>query len=199
MKTMMFISIIMSGLIALSVQAEIKTDWSKLKAKKQTTLGLYMTPNEAYKFMEDNDDKATFIDVRSRAEVNFLGMATVANANVPYMKLAEWYSWNAKKHNFNMELNSEFAANVESRVKERGLNKDDPIILICRSGSRSSKAANLLATLGYTKVYSIPEGYEGDKSKATATKGQRIVNGWKNAGLPWSYNLMVSKMYNVHE
>jgi len=189
----------MAGLIAFSVQAGVNTDWSKLKAKKQTKSGLYMTPEQAYTFIEKNGDKATFIDVRSRPEVNFLGMPTVANANVPYMKLADWYSWNAKKHNFNMELNPEFSQTIESRVKERGLSKDDVLILICRSGSRSAKAANLLTSLGYTKVYSVPEGYEGDKSKATATKGQRVVNGWKNSGLPWSYNLMVSKMYDVGE
>jgi len=196
---MIIFSAIMAGLIAFSVQAEINTDWSKLNVKKQTKSGLYMTPEQAYKFMKNNGDKATFIDVRSRPEVNFLGMPTVANANVPYMKLAELYSWNDKKHNFNMELNPEFAQTIDSRVKERGLSKDDTLILIGRSGSRSSRAVNLLTSLGYTKVYSVPEGYEGDKSKATATKGQRVVNGWKNAGLPWSYNLRVSKMFNVGE
>jgi hypothetical protein len=25
--------------------------------------------------------------------------------------------------------------------------------------------------------------------------GQRIVNGWKNAGLPWTYKLVKAKMY----
>ena len=94
-------------------------------------------------------------------------------------------------------MNSEFANVVEQRLKEKGLGKNDPVIVICRSGSRSSKAADLLTTLGYTKVYSIPEGYEGDKSKLAESKGQRVVNGWKNAGLPWSYKLQYSKMYVV--
>jgi hypothetical protein len=34
-------------------------------------------------------------------------------------------------------------------------------------------------------------GFEGELSD----KGRRTVNGWKNAGLPWSYELDKSKMY----
>ena len=197
MKKLLILSL--TGLLSLSVQAAGNSDWSKLKSKKQTTLGLYMTPTQASDYMKQNADKALFVDVRSRPEVNFLGMPKSANANVPYMKLNDWYSWNAKKKNFNMEVNSDFAVSIADQVKVKGLTKNDTVILICRSGSRSSKAANLLTKLGYTKVYRIPEGYEGDKSKAVATKGQRVVNGWKNAGLPWSYKLQISKMYKVGE
>jgi hypothetical protein len=46
-----------------------------------------------------------------------------------------------------------------------GLAKDATIILICRSGDRSSKAQDRLQTAGYTKVYSIAEGVEGDTVK----------------------------------
>lgn len=190
-------AIVLSVFIAFSAQAATNNNWSKLKAKKKTDLGLYMTPKQAFTHMNKKASKSLLIDVRSRAEVNFLGMPTVASANIPYMKLNDWYSWNAKKKNFNLDVNSEFAADIANKVKVNGLSKNDTIILLCRSGSRSSKAANLLSKLGYTKVYSIPEGYEGDKSKATKTKGQRVVNGWKNAGLPWSYKLKVSKMYKV--
>jgi len=174
-------------------------DWSKLKSKKQTQAGLYMTPQQAQKHMQTKGSKTLFVDVRSRPEVNFLGMPTLADANVPYMKLNEWFSWNKKKQSFQMEVNSGFASEIESRLKAKGLTKDDEVILICRSGSRSSKAADLLTKLGYNKVYSIPEGFEGDKSKAAATKGQRVINGWKNAGLPWSYKLQIAKMYQVGE
>lgn len=193
------LTIITAGILSLSVQAETNSDWSNLKSKKQTKLGLYMTPNQASNYMKKHESKALFIDVRTRPEVNFLGMPTVASSNIPYMKMNDWYSWNAKKKNFNLDVNSEFSSTVEELVKTKGLTKNDTLILICRSGSRSSKAADLLSKLGYTKVYSIPEGYEGDKSKAVMTKGQRIVNGWKNSGLPWSYKLQVSKMYKVGE
>ena len=180
-----------------SVSAMAAGDWSKLPKKKQTELGLYMTPQQAFDIASKAADKTLFVDVRTREEVNFLGMPTVADANIPYMQLNEWMAWNEKKKNFKMEVNSDFADVVAERMTEKNLGKNDRIIFICRSGSRSAKAADLLAKLGYTNVYSVTEGYEGDKAKAGTQKGQRVVNGWKNAGLPWSYKLQKEKMYLV--
>ncbi|WP_295888318.1 hypothetical protein [uncultured Thiohalocapsa sp.] len=34
-----------------------------------------------------------------------------------------------------------------------------------------------------------------DKAKAGPRKGERVVNGWKNAGLPWTYKLDKAAMY----
>jgi len=192
-------SVILASAIT-GVSADTSTlDWSNLKDKKQTSLELYMTPAQAYEHMQTKGDKSLFLDVRSRPEVNFLGMPTVTDANVPYMKLSEWYAWNEKKNNFKMEVNSDFADGVEASLQNKGLTKNDTIILICRSGSRSSKAADLLTSLGYTSVYSVPEGFEGDKAKSGPNKGQRVVNGWKNSNLPWSYSLSLNKMYKVAE
>ena len=76
--------------------------------------------------------------------------------------------------------------------------KDAPIILICRSGDRSSKAQDRLQMASFTRVYSITEGVEGDTAKDGPKAGQRTVNGWKNAGLPWTYKLDKAKMYFPH-
>jgi len=166
---------------------------SKLSKKKQTKLGLYVTAVEAHELAKTN--KVLFIDVRSRAEVNFLGMPTIADANIPYMDLTEWYDWNDKKNSFKMDVNSHFQAHLEKRLKEKGLDRTSQIVLMCRSGSRSAKAANLLADLGYKNVYTVIDGYEGDKAKVGELKGQRVVNGWRNAKLPWTYKLDKKKMY----
>ena len=64
--------------------------------------------------------------------------------------------------------------------------KSTPIFLICRSGGRSAVAAKQLIRAGYTNVWNLVEGFEGDKDKAT---GARSVNGWRNAGLPWTYKI----------
>jgi len=170
-------------------------DAGSVPQKKQTKLGLYMTAAETMNHIKANGDKTLFVDVRSRAEVNFLGTPTVIDANVPYMELSEWYTWNEKKKHFNLDVNSSFAKGIEDRLRGKGLSKEDTIILMCRSGSRSAKAANLLADLGYKNVISVIDGYEGDKAKNGKHKGQRVVNGWKNNGLPWSYSLDKTKMY----
>lgn len=180
-----------------STAAMAANDWSSLPKKKQTSLGLYLLPKQAFDVMKKDGNNTLFLDIRSRAEVNFLGTPTVADANVPYMEINEWYTWNSKKHGFKMEVNSDFADAVAARLSDKGLNKNSRIILMCRSGDRSAKAADLLAKLGYEHVYSVTEGFEGDKAKKGNNKGQRIVNGWKNAGLPWSYQLAKSKMYKV--
>ena len=65
------------------------------------------------------------------------------------------------------------------------------IFIICRSGKGSAIAANRLARHGFTKVYSVVDGFEGDKD----ADGKRTVNGWKNAGLPWSYGIGEHRAY----
>ena len=189
---------VMLSLFVISSSA-FAVDAEKLPKKKHTTQGLYLTSNEAYEMLQKESDKTLFVDVRTRAEVNFLGMPTVADANIPYMKLSEWYAWDEKKNNFKMELNDQFLPNIKERLAAKGLTENDKIVFICRSGSRSAAAANLLAKAGYKNVYTVVDGYEGDKAKKGEQKGQRVVNGWKNNGLPWSYSLLATKMYMSDE
>ena len=42
---------------------------------------------------------------------------------------------------------------------------DDTLMVMCRSGSRSATAVNLLADAGFTQVYNITDGMEGDAVK----------------------------------
>ncbi len=39
------------------------------------------------------------------------------------------------------------------------------------------------------------DGFEGDVAKDGPQAGQRVVNGWKHAGLPWTYKLDKVKLY----
>ena len=96
------------------------------------------------------------------------------------------YSWDEKKGVFKMDPNSNFTTELEQRLEKKELTKDSKVILICRSGDRSAKAADLLAKVGYKKVYSVVDGYEGDQAKDGPQKGQRVVNGWRNTNLPWT-------------
>jgi rhodanese-related sulfurtransferase len=175
--------------------AALAVDASGVPALKQTRAGLYLDAAEAHDFLKKAGGKAYFVDVRTRAEVSFLGMPTPADANIPYVDLAEDASWDDRNGRFKLETNSDFGPELGRRLAARGLSKSDPIVLICRSGDRSARAANLLKELGYEKVYSVVDGFEGDLAKDGPKAGQRVLNGWKNAGLPWSYQLDKSKMY----
>jgi hypothetical protein len=55
---------------------------------------------------------------------------------------------------------------------------------------------NQLAAAGFKKVYNITDGMEGDsvKDADSVFRGQRLVNGWKNSGLPWTYDVDAARM-----
>ena len=115
------ISIVSLALCLFCSTAYATTDFSNLKKKKQTTLGLYLTAKQAHDMVKSNHSKTLFVDVRTRSEVNFLGMPTLADANVPYMEMNEWYAWNEKKQSFKLEVNSAFEKNISERLKQKSL------------------------------------------------------------------------------
>ena len=164
---------------------------------KRTKVGLYLSSPEAAKFMDQNASKALFLDVRTPAELMFVGMPAQTDANVPYMKEPDFPAWDGVKGTLKLELNPDFLPEVRRRLAAKGLKANDTIVLICRSGDRSAAAANLLAEAGFKNVYSVVDGFEGDLAGEGPKAGQRVVNGWKNAGLPWSYKLDRTKMYKL--
>lgn len=172
------------------------TDWDKLPEVKRSKLALYLTPQQAYDMKKKDPKSVALFDVRTRSEAIYVGMASDADALVPYVEHPEiWSDWDDKRHMYKLEPNQDFMPELERRLKAMGLGKDATIILLCRSGDRSSKAADRLQMAGYTKVYSVAEGFEGDTAKGGAQDGQRVVNGWKNAGLPWTYKVDKARMY----
>jgi rhodanese-related sulfurtransferase len=165
-------------------------------AVKQTKSGLYMTPKEALDAKRAGGDKVLLIDVRTRAEAMFVGMPKVADALVPYVELPEFMNeWDEKRSAYAVQINNDFLPELQRRMHDKGATRDSTIILLCRSGDRSSKAADFLASQGFSKVYSVPEGFEGDVAKDGPMAGQRVVNGWKIAGLEWTYKLDKTKLY----
>ncbi|OYY74612.1 MAG: hypothetical protein B7Y40_04535 [Gammaproteobacteria bacterium 28-57-27] len=168
-------------------------DPAKVPEKKVTTLGLYLSAKEAYEMKKAGGDKVLLIDVRTPEETQYVGnLGDMMDANIPY-QLNDISAYDAKKKVYANSLNSNFTVAVEELVGKKSMDKDGTIILTCRSGDRSAVSANLLAKAGYTKVYSVVDGFEGDMSK----DGRRSVNGWKNANLPWSYGMNKDTMYYV--
>lgn len=190
----LLIPVVALTLLSLFTGSVMAGDWSNLSKKKQTKLGLYMTAEDAYKHTMANMDKTLFVDTRTPSELNYLGAATVMDAHVPLVFM-DTTAWNDKKHRYKRADNKQFVSDVDAALKKKGLTKDDTVILMCRSGKRSAKAADMLADAGYAKVYSVVDGYEGDKAKEGTNKGKRTVNGWKNSGLPWTYSLDKDYMY----
>ena len=175
------------------------TGWSALPEVKRSKLALYLTPQQAYDMKKSDPGGVAFFDIRTRAEAMYVGWPGDADALVPFAEHPEVMSdWDDKRFMYKLEPNQDFVPEIERRMKQMGLGKDAPIILICRSGDRSSKAQDRLQAAGFSRVYGIAEGFEGDTAKDGLKAGQRAVNGWKNAGLPWTYKLDKAKMYFPH-
>jgi len=160
---------------------------------KRSSAGLYLTATEAYAFKNQYGDKVLFVDIRSPAELMFVGLSESMDINIPLL-IPDYSQWNEEKASYPMTKNSQFIMQFIKVVNSRNITKNSSIVLLCRSGKRSAKAASLLHEQGYSYVYSVVDGFEGDKVKTGLNRGKRLVNGWKNAHLPWGYKLDSNKI-----
>lgn len=156
---------------------------SNLPERKQTTLGLYVTSAEAYHMWSADPDNVKILDIRTPEEYLFIGHAEMA-WNIPAFDQS--YEWDSEKQHFPMVPNADFVKKIKELFQA-----DDILLLTCRSGDRSALAVNELAKAGYTNAYTITDGFEGGfvKDPESVYNGQRMVNGWKNAGLPYTFKI----------
>ena len=155
---------------------------------KRTSLGLYVTAKEAYEMWSAAPEKVTILDVRTPEEYLFVGHPTMA-WKVPVA--VQSYVWDEAKGQFPMRPLGDFVSRVQSFART-----EDTICVMCRSGGRSAIAVNMLAKAGFKNVYQIIDGMEGDpvKDSDSVFNGQRMKNGWKNSGCPWTYKLTPDRM-----
>ena len=189
---MKYRSLLLIGILASSV---VFAADKPSNPKEQTSWDLYVDSKEAYAMKQELTNKVLFVDVRDPIEIMFTGFTDVVDINIPF-KLSNPANWNKKKPAFEMAVNKNFETLVAQALKTRGLDKSAPIILMCRSGgTRGAPSAKMLEGKGYENVYVVTDGFEGGKIKQGEKKNWRVKNGWKNAGLPWSYDLNKDKMF----
>ena len=166
-----------------SIFAFGQTSDTELPKGKQTKLELYVTAKEAYEKWREDPENVHILDVRTAEEYLFVGHFEMA-WNIPMF--FQTFEWDSKKHHFPMKPNPDFIMHIKE-VFQSG----DIILITCRSGGRSAMAVNQLAEAGFTNVYNITDGMEGDKVEdpQNVFEGQRLKNGWKNSGCPWTYRI----------
>ncbi len=158
-------------------------------AKKHTEAGKYVTSQEAYTMWKSSPETVKIIDCRIPEEYVFVGHAEMAH-NIPSKLWTGKY--NAEKKEYELQDNPDF----ELRMKKKfGLG--DTLLVMCRSGHRSGASANRLTKAGFTNVYNISDGFEGDqvKDEESSFNGKRMKNGWKNSGMPWTTALDTALLY----
>ncbi len=119
-----------------------------------------ISPSEAKERM---DSDWAYLDVRSVPE--FEAGHPFGAYNVPLLHMIGG----------EMEPNPDFM-----RVVEAVFPKDAKIVVGCRSGQRSLRAAELMLSAGYRDVADQRGGWAG----ARGPFGQLVEKGWESAGLP---------------
>jgi rhodanese-related sulfurtransferase len=191
----LFVSLVALGGVACGraaaqeAKAQEGITGAAIPKEKQTILGLHITAKEAYEKWQADPENVKILDVRTPEEYVFVGHPEMA-WNVPLMFMT--YAWDTEKKKPGMKRNPGFLAQVKKSLKPT-----DTILVTCRSGQRSKMACDLLAEAGYKNAYSIVDGFEGDavKEPGSPDAGKRRLNGWKNAGIPWTYELDPQRMY----
>jgi rhodanese-related sulfurtransferase len=125
----------------------------------------HLDPLAAYAFLQQHP-QAAFVDCRTEIEHLYVGFPVGAE-HVAWQEAPDW------------AIDPQFAAKV-ARVVKGDLTR--PVLLICRSGSRSVDAGEELEAAGFTQVINVLEGFEGplDENYHRGTLG-----GWRFRGLPW--------------
>ena len=184
--------------IARDTSAELFTrPESTVPPAKRTARGLYLTAQDAFDMVTEAPDKVLFIDVRTRGELQFIGMPTLVDGHVPFMVETSPPQWDEASSTFKLAPNPTFVDDVGTRLARKALTRDDPVIVLCQGGLRAARAANALTQAGYTRAYAVIDGFEGDPVAEGPHKGERLVNGWRNAGLPWTAKLDRARMHGL--
>jgi rhodanese-related sulfurtransferase len=108
--------------------------------------------------------EVVLVDVRTTEERKFVG-------HVPGSQHVAWATGTA------LTRNPRFVRELEVKV-----GKHATVLLLCRSGKRSALAAQAAATAGFTRVFNILEGFEGE---IDANKQRGGKDGWRFHSLPW--------------
>ena len=108
--------------------------------------------------------QAVLVDVRTPEERKFVG-------HVPGSLHVVWASGTA------MTRNPRFVRELEAKT-----GKESVVLLLCRSGMRSDLAADAAAKAGFTRIFNVLEGFEGEIDEQQHRGG---LGGWRSYDLPW--------------
>jgi len=108
--------------------------------------------------------EARLVDVRSAEERKFVG-------HVPESLHVPWATGTS------LTRNPRFVRELEAKV-----GKEARVLLLCRSGKRSALAAEAATKAGFTQVFNVLEGFEGEIDAQQHRGGE---DGWRFHQLPW--------------
>jgi rhodanese-related sulfurtransferase len=132
-----------------------------------------ITPEEARDLIDK--EGYAYLDVRSAPE--FAAGHPTGAYNVPLLNMGPG----------GMVDNAEFLA-----VVEKNFPRDARLVVGCKTGGRSARAAGLLERAGYTNLVDQRNGYEG-----TPLPTGGMEPGWRPKGLPTSTDAASGRTYDA--
>ncbi len=158
---------------------------SAAQAAGDAKLARNITALEAYDMLQKGGQSTYLVDVRTPEEYQLVGHPPMAY-NIPFV------FFQGGPHR-----NPHFVEDVVARFS-----KTDRLLIICRSGGRSAPAADALKQAGFSRVYNVRDGFEGDAFKGRSPKEKSLlrkyspfyglrgrVEGWQYDGLPYTYDI----------
>ena len=131
-----------------------------------------ITPEQTWELLT-TDPGAVLVDVRTQGEWEQIGVPDTTSTGRPAV-FTQWVLGNGTP-------NPAFLADLEKALDAAGAGEGTKLVFLCRSGQRSVAAARVATAAGLAPSYNVLQGFEG----APGIRGERNVEGWKVAGLPW--------------
>jgi len=184
MGNMLIKTVFASALVVTPLLAQtfgVVMDISYVPERKQTHSSNYLSSAVANEMVMANPG-IFFVDVRGPKEVARVGHPANIDAIVPVKVEGPDFDEVLKEHI--LVENPDFVEKMQLALSKADRGLHDMVIVICGSGVRSALAVRELEEHGFTNVWHIPDGYDGDDKPGLNTQ-----NAWKNAQLPWSETL----------
>ena len=124
-----------------------------------------LQPLQAWTWLQSHPD-SLFVDVRMEIESMYVGRPPCV-VNVP------WYEY--------PDLQPD-AGKFAEQVLREARSKEQPVLLICRSGKRTQDAGKALENAGFANVQHVVHGFEGELDEQFQ---RSTLSGWRFDGLPW--------------
>lgn len=163
--------------LAADPRLPLRTDVRDVSLSKRTFLDLYVTAREAAAALASYPDMV-LVDLRPAPVVAASGATAVGGAVQVPLLVAKAQA-GPKTGDPVMEVDPRFAEKIKAALQARRLGADATILMLCSAGIQSSRAADLLAEIGYNNVYVIIDGYDGNFDAEHSLGGK----GWRNEEL----------------
>jgi rhodanese-related sulfurtransferase len=152
---------------AMSTIEQILAQADKRRVESRLPYAGAVSPEEAFELLQQ-DPNALLVDVRTRAELDWVGRPLVGDGQYVHI---EWTRYPGGVPN------ADFIDQLRKTATP-----DTPVLFLCRSAARSKLAAAAAHEAGFKKAYDLLEGFEGAKD---GNGHRKTLEGWCKRGLPW--------------